>query len=405
MEIRVLEYCLSEVERTTERWKEASQSNIQSITSDMMRIVANLCIVAPAIASLSDTQDRRVTPLESSTDKLVHAFVSTLSKPQTEQYKIDAVLETCTNSLPDVRSYNKLTHTVFKHTGVSIISRHLSKALGDRIEVKQSFYAEDDDFMDIDNGDNSQMTSNTASIETDVPRHTVQAETDIAALRASTSSYLHLIAAIAESTDRNKDQIPSTFVDHLISLSENELLRSRQFIRSLLHSSLRFSQTDCLNVLERLSDALVAPRAREYNTSEVANGMLVEFLIGTALVWGPDEKDSEAKILYENVEDMYAYYIKGLEKNGVRRSTHLREIIADYLHGLLKHHPNFGQDPRVPSVRTSLFELLSESEITVKYHIAERLPSMFEDFVLSEHDKILQDVDSSLPGEDDGLEQ
>lgn len=404
MEIRVLEYCLSEVDRTTERWKDISQSNIQSITSDMMRIVANLCIVAPAIASLSDPQDRRVIALESSTDNLVHTFVSTLSKPQTEQYKIDAVLETCTKSLPDVGSCGELSHTIFKHTGVNILSRHLSKALGDRIEVKQSFYAEEDDFMDIDNGDDSQMTSNIANFENDVPRHTVQAETNIAALRASTSSYLHLIAAIMVSTDRSNYQVPSTFVDYLISLSENELLRSRQFIRSLLHSSIRFSQTDCLNLLERLSDALVAPRAREYNTSEVANGMLVEFLIGTALVWSPDEKDSEAKILYENVEDMYAYYIKGLEKNGVRRSTHLREIIADFLHGLLKHHPNFGQDPRVPSVRTSLFELLSESEITVKYHIAERLPSMFEDFVFFEHDKILQDVDSSLPGEDDGLE-
>ncbi|KAF1922871.1 uncharacterized protein M421DRAFT_426490 [Didymella exigua CBS 183.55] len=404
MEIKILEYCLSEVDRTTERWQEATQSNVQSITSDMMRIVTNLCIVAPAIASLSDLQDRRVIALESSTDKLVHALVSTLSKPQIEQYKIDAVLETCAKSLPDVRSYSKLGHTVFKRTGVTIISRHLSKALGDRIEVKQSFYTDDDDFMDIDNGDDSQMTTNSASMNDDVPRHTVQAETDIAALRASTTSYLHLVAALSERSDCSKGLIPSSFVRYLISLDEKELLRSRQFIRSLLRSSFRFARIDCLNVLERLSDALVSPRAREYNTSEVANGMLVEFLVGTALVWGPDDKDSEAKVLYENVEDMYAYYVKELEKNGVRRSTHLREIIADYLYGLLKHHPNFGQNPKVPSVRTSLFELLSESDITVKYHIAERLPSMFEDFVLSEHDKILQDVDSSLPGEDDGLE-
>lgn len=403
MRNRVLDFCLSEVDRTTEYWIEAAQSNIQSITSGMMRIVANLCIVAPAVASLSDPQDRRVVALESSSDRLVRAFVGTLSKPQIEQYKIDAVLETCTKSLPDLRSCSDLSHAIFKHTGVSIISQHLSRTLENRIEVKQSFYADDDDFMDIDDGDDSQFNANTVTVEIDVPRQAGQAETDIAALRASTSSYMHLVASIMRSTD-SKDQVPSEFTDYLISLSENELLRSRQFIRSLLKSGLRFSQTDCLNVLERLSEALVAPRAREYNTSEIANGMLVEFLIGTALVWGPDEKSSEAKILYENVEDMYTYYIKMLEKNGVRRSTHVREIIADFLHGLLKHHPSFGRDPRVPSVRTSLFELLSESEITVKYHIAEQLPAMFEDFVLSEHDKILQDVDSSLPDEDDGLE-
>jgi ataxia telangiectasia mutated family protein len=122
MKVRLLEYCLVEVDRATERWQEASQSSIQSITSDMMRIVANLCIVASAIASLSQPQDRRAVALEASTDKLAHVFVSTLSKPQTEQYKIDAVLETCTRILPDVRSCNELSSAVFRYTGVAIIS-------------------------------------------------------------------------------------------------------------------------------------------------------------------------------------------------------------------------------------------------------------------------------------------
>ncbi|KAJ4338616.1 Serine/threonine-protein kinase tel1 [Ascochyta clinopodiicola] len=404
-DIRVLDFCQSEVDRATERWKDVAQSNAQNITSGMMRIVTNLCIVAPAIASLSSPRERRVAALQSSTNKLVHAFVNTLTKPQTEQYKIDAVLETCTKCLPDLSSYDKLDTKIFKQTGVGILSRYLSKALGNRREVKQSFHAEDeDDFMDIDDGEDSQMTTNLTNSESEVPRQADQAETDIAALRASSSSYLHLITAVLETTDRSDHQIPSRFVDYLISLSENELLRSRHLVRSLLHSGLELSQSDCLNLLERLSDALAAPRAREYNTSEVANGMLVEVLIGTALVWGPDDKDPEAKLLYENVEDMYTYFVKGLEKNGIRRSSSLQEVIAIFLHGLLKHHPGLGQDPKVPSVRTSLFELLAKSEITIKYHIAERLPSMFEDFVLSEHDKILQDVDTSLPDEDDGLE-
>ena len=404
LETRVLEFCLSEVDKTRERWQEASQANLANITSDMMRIITNLCIVAPAVAGLSDVQDRRASALEASTDKLVYAFVSTLTKPQIEQYKIDAVLETCTKCLPELQYLEKLEPNIFRQTGVSILSQHLTKALGDRREVKQSFYAEEDDFMDIDEGDDSQMTSNLSSTGNDVPRHAEYAETDIAALRASTTTYLHLIAAVTDSIDQDDSQIPSSFVDYLISLNENEVLHSRQIIRSLLHSGLKLTRGDCLNLLERLSEALMAPRAREYNTSEVANGMLVEILIGTALVWGPDDKDPEAKVLYENVEDMYAYFVKGLEENGVRRSPHLQEVISSFLHGLLKHHPNLGQDPKVPSVRTSLFSLLSESEITVKYHIAERLPSMFEDFVLSEHDKILQDVDSSLPGEADGLE-
>jgi ataxia telangiectasia mutated family protein len=132
--------------------------------------------------------------------------------------------------------------------------------------------------------------------------------------------------------------------------------------------------------------------------------MLVEVLIGTAMIWSPDATDREAQDLYENVEALYAYYIKDMAKGGVRQSANLQKVIAIFLHGLLKHHPDFGQNRKVPSVRTSLFELLTRGEMTVKHHIAERLPSMFEDFVLSEHDKILRDVDSSLPGDDEGIE-
>jgi ataxia telangiectasia mutated family protein len=42
---------------------------------------------------------------------------------------------------------------------------------------------------------------------------------------------------------------------------------------------------------------------------------------------------------------------------------------------------------------------LGQGEVAVKYHIASRLPSIFEYFVLPEHDKILQDIDDSLPGD------
>ncbi|CAO2655342.1 Nn.00g104060.m01.CDS01 [Neocucurbitaria sp. VM-36] len=404
MENRVLDFCISEVDKTRQRWKDIGSTNSTGITSDMMRILTNLCIVAPAVATLGAPDDRRVLALESSATSLSESFVNNLTKPQTEQYKIDAVLETCTKSLPDISCLSHLNARVFRQAGVCVLSQHLSKALGDRREVKQSFYAEDEDFMDVDEDSNSQMTAGQVGFEADVLRHDVQAESDTSALRASCSAYLHLVSSIAESTEMDHLELPSKFIDYLIALHEGELLRSRQFLRALWKSELKISRSDCLNLLERFSEALIDPRAREYNTSEVANGMLVEVLIGTALVWAPDATDREGQDLYDNVEALYAYYVKEMEKGGVRRSANLQKTIAAFLQGLLKHHPEFGQNRKVPSVRTSLFELLSRGEMTVKYHIAQRLPRMFEDFVLSEHNKILQDVDSSLPGDDEGIE-
>jgi ataxia telangiectasia mutated family protein len=403
-ENKIFDFCLSELDKARHCWVEMIPTNVSGITSDMIRIVTNLCIAAPAIAALGHPDDRRIIALQSSANSLCEAFVSILAKPQTEQYKVDSILETCARSLPDISSLTHVASRIFREAGVHMLSQHLSKALGSRREIKQSFYAEDDEFMDVDDETNSQMTVGPIGTENDVPRHEVQAETDATAFRASCTSYLQLISSIANDNGAENHRMPSKFVNYLISLPESELLRSRRFLRSLWMSELELSRDDCLNLLERFSETLIDPRAREYNTSEVANGMLVEALIGTTLVWVPDATDREAQDLYENVEALYAYYVKEMEKGGVRRSANLQKIIAVFLHGLLKHHPDFSHNRKVPSVRTSLFELLSHGEMTVKSHIAERLPRMFEDFVLSEHEKILQDVDSSLPGDEEGIE-
>jgi ataxia telangiectasia mutated family protein len=404
MENKIFDFLLSEVDRASQRWIDMTSTNIQGITSDMMRIVTNLCIVAPAVTTLGDPEDRRIQALQSSATNLAESFANILTKAQTEQYKVDAILETCAKSLPDIGMLPRLRPDIFRTTGVDLLSCHLSKALGSRKEIKQSFYAEDEDFMEVDDEPNSQATVGASASDNDVPRHSMQAETDESALRASCSAYLHLIASITEYTVLEHAKIPSQVVDYLVSLPEGDLLRSRQFLRSVWHSGLTISRSDCLNLMERFSEALLDPRAREYNTSEVANGLLVEALIGTTLVWLPDANDREAQDLYENIEALYAYYVKEMEDGGVRRSVDLQTTIAVFLHGLLKHHPDFGQNRKFPSVRTSLFELLSQGEMIVKYHIAEHLPRMFEDFVLSEHDKILKDVDDSLTTENEGFE-
>jgi len=404
LETKLLGYCLSEVEKATGYWNDMASINMQGTTPDMLRVLTNLCIVASALTILGNIDERSVSALRSSVTGLIESFVGTLSKPQTEQYKIDAILEECIQSLPDISCLPNIDLRAFEQMGVHILSRYLSSATVDRRDLKQSIYTEDDDFMEIDGDADSQMTTGFSVDDVEVPRHDVQAAYDISALRASASAYFRLISSAMEMAEPGTGEISSSFVEYLIRLHESELLRARPFVRSLWNSRLKISRTDCLDLLERFSQALIDPRAREYNTSEVANGMLLEALIGTTLVWMPDATDREAKCLYEIVEALYAYYVKGMEKGGVRRSANLQKTIARFLHGLLKHHPDFAQNQKVPSVRTSLFELLSRGEMTVKYHIADRLSYMFEYFVLSEHEKILQDVDGSLPGDDEGLE-
>jgi ataxia telangiectasia mutated family protein len=406
LESRVLDFCISEVEKTKQRLKELLHQNPQGATPDMLRVLTYVCIAIAAITTMTDRErdNHKIIALESGADDLAQSFVQLLSSSQTERYKVDAVLESCAQCLPDIRRMPHLSREAFKKEGIMFLSNHLSRALEDRKEVKQSFYAVDDDFMEIDDGPMSQMTAGGSGSDIEVPRHDLQASTEAGAIHVCCSSFLRLVSSVGDMLEDEQDHIPSEFVEYIATLPEADLLRSRQLVQAVLGSRFSISRADCLKLLERLSEALIDPRAREYNTSEVANGMVVDVLIGTTQVWTLDTTDREAQDLYENVEALYAYYAKDLEKSGVRRSPGLQIRVAAFFHGLLRHHPGFGQNRKVPSVRTSLFELLLHGEMTVKYHIAERLPGIFEDFVLSEHDKILQDVDSSLPSDDEWLE-
>jgi ataxia telangiectasia mutated family protein len=397
LEIKLLDFCLSELERTRQRWKEWTQKAPQNITSDMLRIITNFCIVASALGGLNDADHRRVHTLESAVDAFMQSFSNFLGRRETDQYKLDVVIESCMRNLPDVRQLETLSPLSFRRAGVLLLANSLTKALESRSELKQSFHV-DNDFMD-DEVHNSQVAGGAFNPDLDVPRHDIQAESDFAALRANCSAYFHLISYVANITDEQLDYIPPEFVSYVTSLPEAELLRCRRFVTTLLSTRFRLQKSSCLLLLEHLGEVLIDPTAREYNTSEVANGMVVEVLIGTINNWDLAATDKDSQNLCETVEDLYTYYVKGMEKNGVRRSPNLQKSFSDFLHGVLKFHPDFGQSRKFPSVRTSLFELLANGEIAVKYHIAERLPTIFEYFILPEHDKILEDVDASLPSD------
>jgi ataxia telangiectasia mutated family protein len=396
LETRLLEFCHSEIEKTIDRWREGARKNSQSFTSDMLRIITSSCIVFSALCGLSDMEHQRVRMLEAKVDNLADTISNSLVK-ETEQYKVDAVIESFATSLPEIQHLPELDQSYFRRTGVFTLAMHLSRALVGRNEFRQSFLV-DDGFMDVDEDRNSQGAGGNSNPHSDVPRHDIQAATDAAALRATCLAYCHLVSSIsADSYDR--ECIPPSFVDYITSIHEAELIRCRPFIKALFSSRLRLPKVSCLQLVERVSEALIHPLAREYNSSEVANTIVLDVLIGVTADLDLAATDKETQDLYQAVQELYSFYIKEIEKIGVRRSVELQKTLADFLHGLLEHNPDFAKGSRAPSVRTSLFELLQQGEVAVKYHIADRLPRIFEYFVLPEHEKILQDIDDSLPSD------
>jgi serine-protein kinase ATM len=395
LEANILDFFIAETDKIRQRWKEWSREKERGITTDMMRILTNFIFVASAIASTAHSSTTRLSKFAPVLDSLSQSFSQFMARREVDQYKVDAVLEVLSQTLPDIHALLSLDGKAFSEIGAYPFAHHLSHALDKRRGAKESFYTEDDDFMDVDDTNNSQLVGGKPSPDNEVPRQDLLALTNSSSLRSSSSIYLHLISALAEIMSDN-DIIPSGFMDYVVALPEPELLHSRQVIDALFMGRFTLSQTACQNLFQKISVQLIDPRAREYNTSELSHGMMVQILIGTTQIWC-EPTDDQTQELHENAEDLYEYYVKSMEKGGVRRSPNLQKTLVDLLIRLFMILPHFGSTRKVPSVRTSLYELLDQGDIIAQYQISRKLPQIFETFVLAQHERVFEDIQSSLP--------
>ena len=100
---------------------------------------------------------------------------------------------------------------------------------------------------------------------------------------------------------------------------------------------------------------------------------------------------------------MYEWFIKVALSKGIA-SPHVHICISSMLQRVIKVRPDYAKSISLPSARTSLFSVLEEGNIAVKYHVGRNISEIFGLFVLKEHDAILEDVINSLPSERDWSE-
>ncbi|KAB2581050.1 Serine/threonine-protein kinase tel1 [Lasiodiplodia theobromae] len=163
----------------------------------------------------------------------------------------------------------------------------------------------------------------------------------------------------------------------------------KQLISDILASQLLLTAEDGEALLQVAADEFLD--LYEYERCEVAIGFCVELMRGTVMAW----TDHESKA-YGLGADVYEWFTKkALKAGSVSPAVQIK--VADLFQKLLQVQPDYAQSLSLPSVRTSLFSMLQNASIPVKFHIINFLPEIFEYFVLGKHDAIFEDVYESLP--------
>ncbi|MCJ1401031.1 Serine/threonine-protein kinase tel1 [Xylographa trunciseda] len=369
---------------------EASES--QGLSANVASIMSSLCVVAFGLPSANSTSgSTKSRSLVLLATQLRTRLIHLIPCQQDPQTVVDGVLDTLGLLL---------NRSTFSTTGNSMLKKG---ALATALPFNQDFWQEllisgrrqsgNQDLMEIDQDFESQnsSTSKTDSLTYDIEHEWLCSSTGVGAKRAS------LVARICqESIDRVVDlggmgdaSVDIKHIEYLTSLPPDEFLACRFYLRSLFNSSVGIDNSAILLLLEYLGTTILEPY--EYERCEVAQGVCLDLMTFSAVMWLGNSDSAIA----DRGSSLYEWFIKVFSRSIC--SPHVHQCLSLLLQSVVKIRPDYAKSLDLPSARTSLFQILEEGTISVKFFVGTNISGIFGHFILKEHEAILEDVINSLP--------
>ncbi|KAI9734490.1 MAG: Serine/threonine-protein kinase tel1 [Claussenomyces sp. TS43310] len=211
-----------------------------------------------------------------------------------------------------------------------------------------------------------------------------------------TIARLTLISLLSSSAAGNTESLISAFLDQILQLPDDQLLLCRSLFKEILQAGFNIDPTSTNSLIRRMGSIV---GNSEFDTSEVALGLCLDVMSGLVNSWacieGVDAKDAAM--------DLYEWFINVVIPKR-RPSPYVQRELSALLFELMRLRFNPGDWRALPSVRSSLLDILHGGALIVKFHIGNRLSDIFKLFILNLHDTVLTDVLESLPSEPEWAE-
>ncbi|KAI9667274.1 MAG: Serine/threonine-protein kinase tel1 [Bathelium mastoideum] len=400
-DIALLDFCNSQLAYAMDALTVYS-AKPQDANADMLRLLTNLCLVGTDLSCVDDFQDmRRHDRLIQQTQTLSNIVTGLVMRPGFDESNVEIMMEVVAAYAPPVSAVVAANIPRRMVRSVCKFAKIFSSSLEDRRQFGTGDALEDDiDVMDIDSGMESQMSHFNLRPEHMITRRKeIATRNDVQSMQSSTAMSMHFFASLEEVAEHtNSYYISSGFMDHLLSVSQPELLACSRVLLSALEAGASVAVHDADRLLEHLGKAYLA--SYEYERCEVALIFCLDIMMNLISIWiDPLNED-----VFDGAYDIYGWFIKqALPAKLLSPSCQVK--LADLLVKLMGLNADYGaaengsvdQESNSPSVRTTLFSILKSGEIPVKNHIIASIPDVFNLFVLATHEGIFADVHANLP--------
>ncbi|CEJ94936.1 Putative Ataxia telangiectasia mutated [[Torrubiella] hemipterigena] len=256
-------------------------------------------------------------------------------------------------------------------------------------KISQDF-SDIQDQMDLDDEFQSQSSrTTTVSTPNTSPRTLVQAQTSYVCFYSDIQSRFGLLREFHDDESQT-GLVPALFVEKLTDLSNDELLAKYAFVIELFSSDLVASVDTALLIIQRIGSIL---SKYAYTCCEICLVTCIDIIDGLTSIWRQDDDN-----LNGAVGDLYYYLVnQALPSNML--SPRALISLSSLLFTLLKVYPGYGTQLELDSCRTTLFRIMENTRIEVKYFIADRIADLFDLFILAVHDEVFVDVLDRLPSD------
>jgi ataxia telangiectasia mutated family protein len=392
----VLEMLLAKLKGFRDSWLVVVGERASNVSPDMVYIIASLCVVTKVflgrINGSHSTNGREAGRLTEQVWEMVSNFVS---RQETDaghsllNSMASALLAPQAKDILERRSVQQSLSTLC--APVLDILRTTFDSQGADAVVQQDSIDPENSFMS-EASQNVTESHSDGSVREELP---FSCDERSALVRMTVELFLN--QALASEQHEFDPATNSTVVDFFVSLSPAHLLAARRPIVDFLSETSSLTRNDALRVLEKLAAGCM--QDDNFERCEASLCLCLDAMTALASLWASDDEDD----LRAAASDMYVWFLE-IALGRALASSNVLKGIARMLEAVLETNALFHRNTSLRSPRTSLFEILRAGDNSVKYHVARRICRIFDRFVLTEHEAILDDVVESLPSDPENIE-
>lgn len=357
---------------------------------------SSLSLIGYAILAHPNIQDtRKGKDLSVVAGKLKNAILqSILRQPQKRDliYGVYDTLEPFVGTLNNILS----KETLLSRGVITLAQGFDEEFWGDLRMAHIQFSADEEDAMNLNDDFESQEGSGrTEKVVAEISHDVIAAATDTMAFRNGVATRICFLSNLDMTTKYDETAEAwdaASFIQYLTSLKPHEFLACRPFLREMFQFNAKIYPQDGNLLLEYLGQKIISPY--ELERCDVSLGVCLDIMTGLAEVW----TSGESREISEIGGTLYEWFINVALNRGIS-SPEVHKNISSMLQRVIKVRPEYARSrsESLPSARTSLFQVLQEGNIRVKFHVGQNVSEIFGLFVLKEHDSILEDVIDNLP--------